>query len=113
MNDGSVIIDVEFNTAKARKQYQEFGNEAAQQLDNTIGKSKAFNSLSEQSVEFAKKASLSILAVGSAVAGFSIKSAADMQAMDAQFSQVFGNLEKMLKVVLIQFQKRRIYFLIV
>lgn len=94
MNDGSVIIDVEFNTAKARKQYQEFGNEAAQQLDNTIGKSKAFNSLSEQSVEFAKKASLSILAVGSAVAGFSIKSAADMQAMDAQFSQVFGNLEK-------------------
>ena len=34
MNDGSVIIDVEFNTAKARKQYQEFGNEAAQQLDN-------------------------------------------------------------------------------
>lgn len=40
MNDGSVIIDVEFNTAKARKQYQEFGNEAAQQLDNTIGKSK-------------------------------------------------------------------------
>ena len=94
MNDGSVIIDVEFNTAKARKQYQEFGNEAAQQLDNTIGKSKAFTSLSEQSVEFAKKASLSILAVGSAVAGFSIKSAADMQAMDAQFSQVFGNLEK-------------------
>lgn len=94
MNDGSVIIDVEFNTAKARKQYQEFGNEAAQQLDNTIGKSKAFNSLSEQSVEFAKKASLSILAVGSAVTGFSIKSAADMQAMDAQFSQVFGNLEK-------------------
>ena len=94
MNDGSVIIDVEFNTDKARKQYQEFGNEAAQQLDNTIGKSKAFNSLSEQSVEFAKKASLSILAVGTAVAGFSIKSAADMQAMDAQFSQVFGNLEK-------------------
>ncbi|MFS1032531.1 hypothetical protein ACFC9G_11320 [Enterococcus casseliflavus] len=94
MNDGSVIIDVEFNTVKARKQYQDFGNEAAQQLDNKIGKSKAFNSLSEQSVEFAKKASLSILAVGSAVAGFSIKSAADMQAMDAQFSQVFGNLEK-------------------
>jgi len=94
MNDGSVIIDVEFNTDKARKQYQDFGNEAAQQLDNKIGKSKAFNSLSEQSVEFAKKASLSILAVGTAVAGFSIKSAADMQAMDAQFSQVFGNLEK-------------------
>lgn len=94
MNDGSVIIDVEFNTVKARKQYQDFGNEAAQQLDNKIGKSKAFNSLSEQSVEFAKKASLSILAVGTAVAGFSIKSAADMQAMDAQFSQVFGNLEK-------------------
>ncbi|MFS1008447.1 hypothetical protein ACFC8U_03705 [Enterococcus casseliflavus] len=94
MNDGSVIIDVEFNSDKARKQYQDFGNEAAQQLDNKIGKSKAFNSLSEQSVEFAKKASLSILAVGTAVAGFSIKSAADMQAMDAQFSQVFGNLEK-------------------
>lgn len=93
MNDGSVIIDVEFNTAKARKQYQEFGNEAAQQLDKTIGNSKAFNSLSDQSVEFAKKASLSILAVGSAVAGFSIKSAADMQAMNAQFSQVFGDLE--------------------
>jgi phage-related protein len=37
---------------------------------------------------------LSILAVGTAVAGFSIKAAADMQAMDAQFSQVFGNLEK-------------------
>jgi phage-related protein len=94
MNDGSVIIDVEFNTDKARKQYQDFGNEAAQQLDNKIGKSKAFNSLSEQSTEFAKKASLSILAVGTAVAGFSIKAAADMQAMDAQFSQVFGNLEK-------------------
>ncbi|MFS0991697.1 hypothetical protein [Enterococcus casseliflavus] len=94
MSDGSVIIDVEFNTDKARKQYQDFGNEAAQQLDNKIGKFKAFNSLSEQSVEFAKKASLSILAVGTAVAGFSIKSAADMQAMDAQFSQVFGNLEK-------------------
>ena len=94
MNDGSVIIDVEFNTDKARKQYQDFGNEAAQQLDNKIGKSKAFNSLSEQSVEFAKKASLSILAVGTAVAGFSIKAAGDMQAMDAQFSQVFGNLEK-------------------
>lgn len=94
MNDGSVIIDVEFNTDKARKQYQNFGNEAAQQLDNKIGKSKAFNSLSEQSVEFAKKASLSILAVGTAVAVFSIKSAADMQATDAQFSQVFGNLEK-------------------
>lgn len=94
MNDGSVIIDVEFNTDKARKQYQNFGNEAAQQLDNKIGKSKAFNSLSEQSVEFAKKASLSILAVGTAVAGFSIKAAGDMQAMDAQFSQVFGNLEK-------------------
>ena len=30
MNDGSVIIDVEFNTVKARKQYQDFGNEAAQ-----------------------------------------------------------------------------------
>ncbi len=94
MNDGSVIIDVEFNTDNARKQYQAFGNEAAQQLDNKIGKSKAFNSLSEQSTEFAKKASLSILAVGTAVAGFSIKAAADMQAMDAQFSQVFGNLEK-------------------
>lgn len=94
MNDGSVIIGVEFNTDKARKQYQDFGNEAAQQLDNKIGKSKAFNSLSEQSVEFAKKASLSILAVGTAVAGFSIKAAGDMQAMDAQFSQVFGNLEK-------------------
>lgn len=94
MNDGSVIIDVEFNTDKARKQYQDFGNEAAQQLDNKIGKSNAFNSLSEQSTEFAKKASLSILAVGTAVAGFSIKAAADMQAMDAQFSQVFGNLEK-------------------
>lgn len=94
MNDGSVIIDVEFNTDKARKQYQDFGNEAAQQLDNKIGKSKAFNSLSEQSTELAKKASLSILAVGTAVAGFSIKAAADMQAMDAQFSQVFGNLEK-------------------
>lgn len=94
MSDGSVIIDVEFNTDKARKQYQDFGNEAAQQLDNKIGKSKAFNSLSEQSTEFAKKASLSILAVGTAVAGFSIKAAADMQAMDAQFSQVFGNLEK-------------------
>lgn len=94
MNDGSVIIDVEFNTDKARKQYQDFGNEAAQQLDNKIGKSKAFNSLSEQSVEFAKKASLSILAVGTAVAGFSIKAAGDMQEMDAQFSQVFGNLEK-------------------
>lgn len=93
MNDGSVIIDVEFNTDNARKQYQAFGNEAAQQLDNKIGKSKAFNSLSEQSTEFAKKASLSILAVGTAVAGFSIKAAADMQAMDAQFSQVFGNLE--------------------
>lgn len=94
MNDGSVIIEVEFNTDNARKQYQAFGNEAAQQLDNKIGKSKAFNSLSEQSTEFAKKASLSILAVGTAVAGFSIKAAADMQAMDAQFSQVFGNLEK-------------------
>lgn len=93
MNDGSVIIDVEFNTDNARKQYQAFGNEAAQQLDNKIGKSKAFNSLTEQSTEFAKKASLSILAVGTAVAGFSIKAAADMQAMDAQFSQVFGNLE--------------------
>lgn len=93
MNDGSVIIDVEFNTDNARKQYQAFGNEATQQLDNKIGKSKAFNSLSEQSTEFAKKASLSILAVGTAVAGFSIKAAADMQAMDAQFSQVFGNLE--------------------
>lgn len=94
MNDGSVIIEVEFNTDNARKQYQAFGNEAAQQLDNKIGKSKAFNSLSEQSTEFAKKASLSILAVGTAVAGFSIKAAADMQAMDAQFSQVFDNLEK-------------------
>ena len=90
MNDGSVIIDVEFNTAKARKQYQEFGNEAAQQLDNTIGKSKAFNSLSEQSVGICKKASLSILAVGSLqLLVFSIKSAADMQAMDAQFFSSF------------------------
>ena len=92
-NDGSVIIDVAFNTDKARKQYQDFGNEAAQQLDAKIGKSRAFNQLSDQSVEFAKKASLSIAAVGTAVAGFSIKSAADMQAMNAQFSQVFGDLE--------------------
>lgn len=93
MNDGSVIIDVELNTDKARKQYQSFGSEAARELDNSIGKSKAFNSLSEESVAFAKKAVLGIGAVGAAVAGFSIKSAGDMQAMNAQFSQVFGDLE--------------------
>lgn len=93
MNDGSVIIDVELNTDKARKQYQSFGSEAARELDNSIGKSKAFGSLTQESVDFSKKAVLGISAVSAAVAGFSIKAAGDAQAMNAQFSQVFGDLE--------------------
>ncbi len=92
MSDGSVVIDVELKTDKARQQYKQFGSDASKELDK-VGKSKAFNSLSDQSVEFAKKASLSIAAVGTAIAGFSIKAAGDMQAMNAQFSQVFGDME--------------------
>lgn len=91
-NDGSVIIEVDLKTDKARSQYQQFGNEAANELDKTIGNSKAFKNLSEESTAFAKTAALSIGSAAVAFAGFSIKAAGDAAAMNAQFDQVFDGM---------------------
>ncbi|WP_368252011.1 hypothetical protein [Enterococcus sp. 2201sp1_2201st1_B8_2201SCRN_220225] len=91
-NDGSVIIEVDLKTDKARSQYQQFGNEAATELDKTIGNSKAFKKLSEESTAFAKTAALSIGSAAVAFAGFSIKAAGDAAAMNAQFDQVFDGM---------------------
>ena len=91
-NDGSVIIEVDLKTDKARSQYQQFGQEAANELDKTIGSSKAFSKLSDESVAFAKTAAIGIGSAAVAFAGFSIKAAGDATAMNAQFEQVFDGM---------------------
>lgn len=91
-NDGSVIIEVDLKTDKARSQYQQFGQEAANELDKTIGSSKAFSKLSDESVAFAKTAAIGIGSAAVAFAGFSIKAAGDAAAMNAQFEQVFDGM---------------------
>ncbi len=52
-----------------------------------------FRPMSEEATAFAKKSLVSITTVGVAITGFAIKAAGDMQAMNAQFSQVFGEFE--------------------
>ncbi len=52
-----------------------------------------FRPMSEEATAFAKKSLVSIATVGVAITGFAIKAAGDMQAMNAQFSQVFGEFE--------------------
>lgn len=44
MSDGAVVIDVELNTGKARMQYDEFGNEIANDMDKVTGASKKASS---------------------------------------------------------------------
>ncbi|MCB8590213.1 hypothetical protein [Enterococcus lactis] len=52
-----------------------------------------FRPMSEEATAFAMKSLVSIATVGVAITGFAIKAAGDMQAMNAQFSQVFGEFE--------------------
>lgn len=62
-------------------------------LAKKMGSIKIFRPMTTEALEFSKKALLTLNTVGIAISGFSIKAAADMQAMNAQFSQVFGKFE--------------------
>lgn len=53
-----------------------------------------FNNISKDSANMAGKIALGLGTMGLAIGGFSIKAAGDMAAMNAQFTQVFGKLEK-------------------
>ncbi len=112
MNDGSVIIDVEFNTDKARKQYQNFGNEAAQQLDKRLESPKPSTHFLNNLLSL-PKASLSILAVGTAVAGFQLNQQLICKLWMRNSHKYSAIWKRMLKVALIQSLKKQIFCLIV
>ncbi|EPI05043.1 hypothetical protein D920_00138, partial [Enterococcus faecalis 13-SD-W-01] len=62
-------------------------------LAKKMGNIKIFRPMTQEAIDFSKKALLTLSTVGIAITGFSIKAAGDMQAMNAQFSQVFGKFE--------------------
>ncbi|EMF0060468.1 hypothetical protein PFZ79_002291 [Enterococcus hirae] len=62
-------------------------------LAKKMGNIKIFRPMTKEALEFSKKILFALNAAGVAISGFSIKAAADMQAMNAQFSQVFGKFE--------------------
>lgn len=91
MSDGKVLIEVDLNDDGVSNALKRVENEAINS-GSKIGRS--VSKLSEQSLDMAKKAALGILAIGGAFAGYSIKSAGDLQATNAQFTEVFGSMEK-------------------
>jgi len=91
MSDGKVLIEVDLNDDGVNNALKRVENDAINS-GSKIGRS--VSKLSEQSLDVAKKAALGILAIGGAFAGFSIKSAGELQATNAQFTEVFGKMEK-------------------
>lgn len=90
MADGKVLIEVELNKDDVDQGLNQMEND----IKNKVGKiSNSVSKLSEQSVDYAKKAALGIVAAGGAFAAFGIKAAGELQATNAQFEQVFGNVQ--------------------
>lgn len=82
MADGRVQIDVDLNKKKA--------DQGVEQLKSNLqGLAKETKQMSSESVNMAKNVGAALVAVGTTVAAFSIKSAGDLQALNAQFEQVF------------------------
>lgn len=84
----SGIDDVEKRAIKAANNAGDQSVKAAEKSTSSISR------LSEQSVNIARKAALGIAAIGGAFGAFSIKAAGDLQAQNAQFSTVYGDLEE-------------------
>ncbi|WP_051910477.1 phage tail protein [Carnobacterium pleistocenium] len=90
MEDGKVLIEVDLNDDGVNKALGRVENKAidsSKKIGNSVSK------LSDESLNMAKSAAIGILAIAGAFAGFSIKSAGDMQATNAQFAEVFSGME--------------------
>ena len=86
MSDGKVSIEIDLDRNDLDRELDKMEGDvekSAGRIGNSISK------LSDQTVEYAKNAALGITAVTGAILGMSIKAAGDMQAMNAQFEQVF------------------------
>ncbi|MGX6993936.1 hypothetical protein CBF34_07035 [Vagococcus penaei] len=98
MSDGSIRIDVELNSSKAESEYDQFSDRVSSKkvkgpdIDTSDGK----RQLKELSSEAQTAAKVGIAAIGAtaiAFGGFALKSAGDLQAMESQFEQTFGNMQ--------------------
>lgn len=91
LDEKDVISGIDGVEKRAIKAANNAGNQSVKAAEKSTS---SISRLSEQSVNIARNAALGIAAIGGAFGAFSIKAAGDLQAQNAQFSTVYGDLEE-------------------